>query len=77
MVPLRHGSLKPLSDWELWACAQQVIKQHGSRAPAAVAARIGELAATGDLEGVQAWQGIAERVHQLVDYRSGRPLSKQ
>jgi len=77
MVPLRHGSLKPLSDWELWACAQQVIKQHGAKAPAHVASRIGELATAGDVDGVQTWQAIAERVDQLMDYRSGRPLSKQ
>ena len=67
----------PLDDWELWACAQQVIKQHGAKAPAHVACRIGELAAAGDLEGVQAWQAIADRADQLMDYGSGRPLSKQ
>ncbi|WP_448536904.1 DUF6961 family protein [Sphingobium yanoikuyae] len=42
-----------------------------------VTLRIGELAAAGDLDGVQAWQAIAERVHQLIDYRTGRPLSRQ
>lgn len=67
----------PLGDWELWACAQQVIKTHKAKAPAHVAARIGELAAAGDMEGVQAWQAIAERVDQLMDYRSGKPLSRQ
>ncbi|KKW92232.1 DUF6961 family protein [Sphingobium chungbukense] len=67
----------PLDDWELWACAQQVIKQYGAKAPVHVAGRIGELATAGDLDGVQAWQAIAERVEQLMDYRTGRPLSKQ
>tara|TARA_B100000378_G_scaffold174584_1_gene140837 strand:+ start:2263 stop:2469 length:207 start_codon:yes stop_codon:yes gene_type:complete len=66
-----------LDDWELWACAQQVIKQHQAKAPQHVASRIGELATAGDLDGVQVWQAIAERVDQLMDYRSGRPLSKQ
>lgn len=42
-----------------------------------VTQRIGELAAEGDLDGVQAWQGIAERVDQLMDYRTGRPLTRQ
>nr|WP_312313181.1 hypothetical protein [Sphingobium yanoikuyae] len=42
-----------------------------------VTQRIGELAAAGDLDGVQAWQAIAERVDQLMDYRTGRPLNKQ
>lgn len=42
-----------------------------------VTQRIGELAAEGDLDGVQPWQGIAERVDQLMDYRTGRPLTRQ
>jgi hypothetical protein len=67
----------PLDDWELWACAQQVIKHHGAKAPQHVAQRIGELASAGDLDGVQAWQAIAERIDQLMDYRTGRPLSRQ
>ncbi|WP_376748847.1 DUF6961 family protein [Sphingobium yanoikuyae] len=66
-----------LDDWDLWAAAQQVIKQHGAKAPVYVTQRIGELAAAGDLDGVQAWQAIAERVDQLMDYRTGRPLNKQ
>ncbi|MGC4252417.1 MAG: hypothetical protein QM605_13405 [Sphingobium sp.] len=68
---------EPLSDWELWACAQQVIKQHGTKAPAHVARRIGELATEGDMEGVKAWKAIAARIDQLMDYRAGRPLSRQ
>lgn len=67
----------PLTDWELWACAQQVIKQHGAKAPAVAAERIAAMAATGDLDGLQAWQAIAERIDQLMDYRTGRPLSRQ
>lgn len=67
----------PLDDWELWAAAQQIIKQHGAKALAHVAQRIGELAAAGDLDGVQAWQAIAERIDQLMDHRTGRPLSRQ
>lgn len=67
----------PLTDWELWACAQQVIQQHGDRAPVVVAARIGALAEEGDDEGVDAWKAIAARVDQLMDYRKGRPLSRQ
>ena len=66
-----------ISEWELWACAQQVIKQHGAKAPVHVATRIGELTAAGDLEGTQTWRAIAGRVDQLMDYRSGRPLSRQ
>jgi hypothetical protein len=31
----------PLSDRELWACANEVMRQHGDRAPLFVAERIG------------------------------------
>ena len=66
-----------LTDWELWACAQQVIKQHGGKAPLHVSARIGELANAGDVAGVDTWKAIAKRVEQLMDNRGGRPLSRQ
>ena len=42
-----------LTDWELWACAQQVAKQHQLTAAAHLGSRIGELAAAGDIDGVQ------------------------
>ncbi|CCW20136.1 hypothetical protein EBBID32_45070 [Sphingobium indicum BiD32] len=67
----------PLTDWEIWACAQQVIKQHKAKAPLHCALRVAELATGGDQEGVQTWQAIAAKVDQLMDYRSGRPLSRQ
>lgn len=66
-----------MTDWEIWACAQQVIKQHGAKAPLHAASRIGDLATAGDADGVQAWQDIAARIDQLMDYRTGRPLSRQ
>ena len=66
-----------LNDWELWACAQQVLTQYGARAPLHIANRIGELATAGDSAGVEAWKAIAERVDQLMDYRAGRQLNKQ
>lgn len=67
----------PLTDWELWACAQQVIKEHGAEAPLQVAIRIAEFATDQDAGGVQTWQAIAAKVDQLIDYRPGRPLSRQ
>lgn len=67
----------PIDDWELWACAQQVIKQHGAKAPTHVASRIGDLATAGDMDGVDTWKAIAARVDQLMDYRAGKPLSRQ
>lgn len=67
----------PIDDWEIWACAQAIIKQHGANAPAHVASRIGELAIDGDEAGVETWKAIAAKVDQLMDYRTGRPLSRQ
>lgn len=67
----------PLSDWELWACAQQVIKQHGANAPLQAALRIAELATNGDGDGVDTWQSIAKRIDQLMDQQTGKPLSRQ
>lgn len=55
-----------LSDWELWACATAVLKQHGEAAPIFVAERIGALALAGDLGGVAAWKAIAGHMDQLL-----------
>ncbi|WP_416462781.1 DUF6961 family protein [Sphingomonas sp. VDB2] len=66
-----------LSDWEIWACAQKAIEQHGAKAPMHVADRLGSLTAAGDLCGVAAWQAIAAKVDQLMDYRNGIALSRQ
>ena len=55
----------PLSEWELWACANQVITAQGSNAPTYVAEQLGALAFAGDTEGVLTWQKIAARISQL------------
>ena len=54
-----------LTDWELWACAAEVQRQHGERAPLAVAERIGALVLAGDSDGVAVWRGIASRLQAL------------
>lgn len=55
-----------LNDRELWACANQVLENHGEGAPVFVAERIGALALAGDMEGIAAWKAIASRVDQLM-----------
>ncbi len=55
-------------DRELWACALEVERQHGDRAPVLVAERIGALALAGDVEGVDRWRTIA---HCLDALRGG------
>jgi hypothetical protein len=55
-----------LSDRELWACASEVLSQHGENAPVFVAERIGALALAGDLAGVEAWKSVAVRMERLT-----------
>lgn len=57
----------PLSDWELWACAQQVVQQHGTRAAEHIEKRVTALAEAGDEEGLRTWLAIAGRVDELED----------
>lgn len=55
----------PLSDWELWACANTVLKAHGEQAAFHVAEQLGALALKGDDEGIRTWQEIAKPIEQL------------
>ena len=55
----------PLSSWELWACANEVLKTLGDKAPLHVAERLGALALKGDEEGIRTWQEIARRIEAL------------
>ena len=54
-----------LSDWELWACAGTVLREHGDNAAFFVAERIGALALAEDKEGIATWRSIAGRIDQL------------
>ena len=60
-----------ISEWEIWACAQQQIKRHGEGAIKVIAKRVAELALLGDAEGATTWRAVAERVDHLMDYRGG------
>ena len=62
MGPLLAGPQVPLSAWEIWACANTVLKTHGDKAPLHIAEQIGALALKGDLEGINTWQEIAVRI---------------
>lgn len=57
----------PLSEWELWACANEVLKTHGGEAPLHVAEQLGALALKGDEEGIRTWQEIARRIEALEE----------
>ncbi len=54
-----------LSEWELWACANQVLKTQGDKAPLYVAEQLGALALAADEAGIRTWQEIARRIEQL------------
>ena len=75
MGPLLEEPSLPLSDWELWACANHVLAVHGHDAPRHVAEQIGTLALAGDHEGIRAWQEIAKRITDLADLKDA-PASR-
>lgn len=64
-----------LSDWELWACANQVLKAQGDKAALYVAEQIGALALAGDEDGIKTWQAIARRINGLSDEHG--PVTRQ
>ncbi|WP_066559666.1 DUF6961 family protein [Sphingobium sp. TKS] len=53
-------------DQELWGMASMLLRQHGELAPLRVAARIGELAALGEMNGVTLWREVALRLDALM-----------
>ncbi len=52
---------------ELWAVADETMRQHGEQAPLFVGERIGALVLEGDAAGVAAWRTIAVRMAQVTD----------
>ena len=55
-----------LSEWELWACANEYIRQHGVDAPIHAAMRADELLENGDIDGSGNWRAIVKRINQLL-----------
>jgi hypothetical protein len=43
------------SEWELWACANELLRQHGPEAIRRAEERMRELALVGNEEGVATW----------------------
>lgn len=50
---------------ELWACAVEMIRQHGEEAAIHAATRADELLANGDIDGARTWEAIVRRLNQL------------
>ena len=60
-------SSNKLTDWELWAVANEAIRQHGADAPIHAAMRVDKLGAAGDLDGERAWLAILRRIDELLN----------
>lgn len=56
----------PLTDWELWACAQHVMSRRGAQAQDFVFHRVVELAKQADEDGIATWQEIGRRIEILT-----------
>ena len=55
-----------LTEWELWACANECIRQHGVDAPIHAAMRADKLLERGDMQGAQQWRLIVHRINELL-----------
>jgi hypothetical protein len=60
-----------LSEWELWAVANETLRQHGEQAPVFVAERIGALVLAGDAAGVATWKAVAAHIISLTGRAEG------
>ncbi len=54
----------PITDRELWACAQKVIDMHGPDAELHAAMRADELLDAGDIDGQRVWLAILARIDE-------------
>lgn len=54
-----------LTDWELWACANQQIARFGDMAAVYAAMRADQLLDAGDLAGHRTWTSILHRINEL------------
>lgn len=60
-----------ITEWELWACANHYIREHGEDAAVLAAMRADELLAEGDLDGSRTFQSIVRRINELLEGPSG------
>jgi hypothetical protein len=63
----RVDPLMPVSEREIWACANTLIKQHGQDAWFHAAQRADELGARGDIAGQRTFLRILRRIETLTD----------
>ena len=56
-----------ITEWELWACANHYIREHGEDAAIMAAIRADELLAMGDMAGSRTFQRIVRHIGQLME----------
>lgn len=54
-----------ISEWELWACANEMIRRYGEDAAIHAAMRADELLEAGEQQGSATWRLITHRVNEL------------
>ncbi len=60
-----------LSEWEMWACAQEMLRQHGLDAPIHAAMKADALLERGDRHGAAIWRLIVHRTVELLKEPGG------
>ncbi len=54
-----------IGEWELWACAHELIRQHGADAAIHAAMRADTLDGEGEIHGSAAWRQFVRRINEL------------
>lgn len=54
-----------IEDREIWACANLLLRQHGSKAWNVASQRTAELLAAGDVDGHRTFARIMDRIREL------------
>lgn len=62
-----------LSEWELWACANAYVQQHGIDAPIHAAMRVDHLNEIEDESGAANWRIILRRINEILARPSTLP----
>lgn len=63
----------PMTEWELWACANEVLRQHGDDAAFVAAQRADQLLGESDHDGALTWRAILRRINELQARTAGLP----
>lgn len=59
------ASVRRMTDWEIWACANEMRKQFGDDAPVQAAVRVDAMLEAEDREGYWVWVQILTRICKL------------